>query len=299
MRSVRARERPADGAHERTGAASKAGHDLLIEVTSWSATLDPEADPALTLSADSALAARAGGDRWHPGARRRRQGRNRADHRRGGPRGARRSSSARRPSSGRPAGSRASSSSRGERQPIGFELAATRTDGSAGSAIVRQSDWGMKPYSALFGTLKVADEVEVAVETAALVAVDGLRVESALHARRQRARAVGVHGEVGDRPRLRAESPVATNAPLSHVRLSGSAPSATPASSCALSRILPVALTIAASVPPDGLVLNPWPSPKRSVSAGTTLTSSGGTPSSLGHQLGVAGSRCRRARWSG
>ena len=29
----------------RTGAASKAGHDLLIEVTSWSATLDPEADP--------------------------------------------------------------------------------------------------------------------------------------------------------------------------------------------------------------------------------------------------------------
>src|SRR4029453_7231752 len=37
----------------RTGAASKAGHDLLIEVTSWSATLDPEAHPALTLSADS------------------------------------------------------------------------------------------------------------------------------------------------------------------------------------------------------------------------------------------------------
>src|SRR4029453_1915492 len=37
----------------RTGAASKAGHDLLIEVTSWSATLDPDADPALTLTADS------------------------------------------------------------------------------------------------------------------------------------------------------------------------------------------------------------------------------------------------------
>ena len=36
----------------RTGAAAKAGHDLLIEVTSWSATLDMEADPALTLSAD-------------------------------------------------------------------------------------------------------------------------------------------------------------------------------------------------------------------------------------------------------
>ena len=38
---------------KRTGAASKAGHDLLIEVTSWSATLDPDADLALTLTADS------------------------------------------------------------------------------------------------------------------------------------------------------------------------------------------------------------------------------------------------------
>ena len=38
---------------KRTGAASKAGHDLLIEVTTWSATLDPDADPALTLTADS------------------------------------------------------------------------------------------------------------------------------------------------------------------------------------------------------------------------------------------------------
>ena len=38
---------------KRTGAASKAGHDLLLEVTSWSATLDPDAEPALTLTADS------------------------------------------------------------------------------------------------------------------------------------------------------------------------------------------------------------------------------------------------------
>ena len=38
---------------KRKGAASKAGHDLLLEVTSWSATLDPDAEPALTLTADS------------------------------------------------------------------------------------------------------------------------------------------------------------------------------------------------------------------------------------------------------
>ena len=37
----------------RTGGAAKAGHDLVIEVESWQATLDPEAQPALTLIADS------------------------------------------------------------------------------------------------------------------------------------------------------------------------------------------------------------------------------------------------------
>ena len=47
--------------------------------------------------------------------------------------------------------------------------------------------------------------------------------------------------------------------------------SAAPASSCALARILPVALAIAAGVPPDGLVLKPWPEPKRFSSAGHDL----------------------------
>ncbi len=34
----------------------------------------------------------------------------------------------------------------------------------SGTAVVTQSDWGMKPYSALFGALKVKDEVEVVLE---------------------------------------------------------------------------------------------------------------------------------------
>ena len=29
---------------------------------------------------------------------------------------------------------------------------------------MKQSDWGIKPYSGLFGTLKVSDEVEVVAE---------------------------------------------------------------------------------------------------------------------------------------
>ena len=69
----------------------------------------------------------------------------------------------------------------------------------------------------------------------------------------------------------------ADQAPSDHVSDPGGASSAIPASSCALSRIFAVALLIAAGVPSDGFVLKPWPVPKRSVSAGTTLTSSGGT----------------------
>ncbi len=53
-----------------------------------------------------------------------------------------------------------------------------------------------------------------------------------------------------------------------------------PASSCAFVRIFSVALAIASGTPSDGLVLKPWPEPKRLSSAGTTLTSSAGTPSS-------------------
>ena len=33
-----------------------------------------------------------------------------------------------------------------------------------GSATVKQTEFGMKPYSALFGALKVADEVTVAID---------------------------------------------------------------------------------------------------------------------------------------
>ena len=58
-----------------------------------------------------------------------------------------------------------SSSSRGSVPPISFELAGDEDGRLTCSATVKQTDWGMKPYSALFGTLKVADEVEVAFET--------------------------------------------------------------------------------------------------------------------------------------
>ncbi len=51
----------------------------------------------------------------------------------------------------------------GRQVPIGFDL--TVTDGHlTGSATVNQTAFGMKPYSALFGTLKVLDDVRVEVD---------------------------------------------------------------------------------------------------------------------------------------
>ena len=52
----------------------------------------------------------------------------------------------------------------GVRAPLSFSLS---VDGNrlTGSAEVKQTDWRIKPYSALFGTLKVADVVEVKVRT--------------------------------------------------------------------------------------------------------------------------------------
>ena len=51
----------------------------------------------------------------------------------------------------------------GKSKPVTFTL--SDNGGTlTGSATLKQSDWGIKPYSALFGALKVNDEVVVAVE---------------------------------------------------------------------------------------------------------------------------------------
>ena len=52
----------------------------------------------------------------------------------------------------------------GRTEPIAFDLASATTARCAAAAVVKQSDWGIKPYTALFGALKVRDEVEVVLE---------------------------------------------------------------------------------------------------------------------------------------
>ena len=152
----------------RGGAAAKAGHDLVLHVTAWEATLELAEDPAATtveLTADATSL------RVHKGT--------------GGMqalgdedkdnihqtiddevlerqdivfRSTRVESAA--------GGLRVEGdlTLAGATQPIAFDLA-IGDDGTIGAtAVVTQTRWGMKPYSALFGALKVLDDVEVVLD---------------------------------------------------------------------------------------------------------------------------------------
>ena len=149
----------------RSGAAAKAGHDLLIEVASWEATLDPAGGVTLRADAGSLRVVEGTGGIQELDA----------DDKAGiektiddevlmGCAIEFRSSEVELAADG--SGTvRGELELAGERRPIGFDLA-IRDGRLTGTATVKQSDWGMKPYSALFGTLKVADEVEVAMVAA-------------------------------------------------------------------------------------------------------------------------------------
>lgn len=149
----------------RTGAASKAGHDLVIEVGSWNATLqvtDDRADCWLQLSADGgSLHVRAGKGGIAPLGDEEKKGiRETIDQE-----VLKRTEISFKSTSVRDAEHRLQVQGElelmGRRAPVSFEI--TPGDGGkvTASAVVKQTNWGMKPYSALFGTLKVADEVEV------------------------------------------------------------------------------------------------------------------------------------------
>ena len=147
----------------RIGAAARAGHDLEIVVTSWQGTLEVGEASRITLSADSSsFRVRSG----HGGIQA--LGEDDKDNIRQtiDEEVLRRTAIAFRSTAVETGGNRlhvrGDLELMGRRQPVSFDL--ELDDGRlTGSATVRQSDFGMKPYTALFGTLKVADEVEVTV----------------------------------------------------------------------------------------------------------------------------------------
>lgn len=147
----------------RTGTVARAGHDLLIEVRAWTATLDLEA-PRLTLDADATslhvLEGTGGmmalGDDDLADIRQTIDDAvlERSDVRF-------RSTDVQRTDGGLAV--RGDLTLVGTTRPITFELA---LDGGrvTGTAVVKQTEWGIKPYSAFFGALKVADEVRVEID---------------------------------------------------------------------------------------------------------------------------------------
>jgi polyisoprenoid-binding protein YceI len=153
----------------RGGAIARVGHDLLIEVTGWSASVEvgPDGTPTqLALSADAtSLQVREGkggvqalGDDDKEGIRQT------IDEEVLQGRAIEFRSSAVRAGDG--AGTldvEGELELFGRDHPIRFSL---QLDGDrlTGSATLKQTDWGVKPYSALFGTLKVADEVRVEID---------------------------------------------------------------------------------------------------------------------------------------
>ena len=54
----------------------------------------------------------------------------------------------------------------GTTHPLAFDVEVGDGGTLTAVAVVKQTDWGMKPYSALFGALKVVDEVEVEIDGA-------------------------------------------------------------------------------------------------------------------------------------
>jgi polyisoprenoid-binding protein YceI len=154
----------------RTGAAAKAGHNLLIHVTAWQATLvigDDPADTSIVLDADpTSLRVREGTGGMQALSDDDKASiqqtidddvlkRKAIEFR----------STAVQPSAD---GSRISVQGEltlvGEACPIGLDLTVGDDGRINGSAVIRQTDWGITPYSTLFGTLRVVDEVEVVID---------------------------------------------------------------------------------------------------------------------------------------
>lgn len=154
----------------RTGAAAKAGHDLVIEVTAWGATLrvgDSATDTSVELEADAtSLHVREGsGGMQSLGDDDKANIRTTIDDdvlkgqaiafRSTGVTGADGQLSV-----------QGELTLAGSTRPLAFDLAVSDDGRLSGAAVVKQTDWGMKPYSALFGALKVADEVRVEIDAA-------------------------------------------------------------------------------------------------------------------------------------
>jgi superoxide dismutase, Fe-Mn family len=156
----------------RTGAAAKAGHDLLIHVIGWEATLEVGDGPeqaSIVLDVDpTSLRVREGTGGMQPlGYEDKANIEQTIDDevlKRMGI--SFRSTSAHTGADGNRISVKGELTLMGETRPIAFDLAIRNGGKLSARVVVTQSNWGMTPYTALFGALKVSDDVEVVIDAA-------------------------------------------------------------------------------------------------------------------------------------
>jgi polyisoprenoid-binding protein YceI len=153
----------------REGVAAKAGHDLIIDVTRWDATVAVGADPAdvsIELNADPrSLEIREGLRGVKPLTDKDRvEIRKNIDEKILGD-----SPIQFRAGNVRPADEAGrltvdgELSMAGSTRPLTAELSVEDSGAISATIPVTQSDWGIKPYRGLMGALKVRDEIEVVI----------------------------------------------------------------------------------------------------------------------------------------
>jgi polyisoprenoid-binding protein YceI len=152
----------------RTGPAAPAGHNLVINVTAWEATLDVGADPAasqLALTADGGSLKVESGEGGAKGLsdkdKKNIEGSIDKDVLKKG--SVTFASTSVTPTDGGLAVT-GDLTLNGKTRPITFDLGIGDDGAVSGSAKLTQTDHEMKVFSAMFGALKVTDEVEVVIE---------------------------------------------------------------------------------------------------------------------------------------
>jgi polyisoprenoid-binding protein YceI len=150
----------------RTGTVAKAGHDLLIHVTAWNGMLEVGDETLVTLDANAtSLRVREGtggmialddGDRENIRQTIDDEVLKRQDIS---------FRSTRVEAAGDELHVEGELTLRGATRPLAFDLSVAEGR-LTGAAVVKQTAWGVRPYTALFGALKVADDVRVEIDAA-------------------------------------------------------------------------------------------------------------------------------------
>jgi YceI-like domain len=154
---------------QRSGAAAMAGHNLVIDVTSWRAMLTAGETPAemrVELDVDGgSLRVREGTGGMQTLERQHKQEIEQTIDDEVLRRDAIsfRSTGAAASPDGDAVTVEGELTLRGTSRPIAFDVSAEDDGTVSASTVIKQTDYGIKPYSTLFGALRVVDEVEVSI----------------------------------------------------------------------------------------------------------------------------------------